>query len=524
MLSVGGAPPAGAAPIAQSHQFWLPNGALNDQFGESVAIADGLIAVGAWLLDLPGGYPGAGGVFVYDAATGALVSEAYREPRRANQRIGWAISLADGVLVAGAPLDNANYTVAGSAYLYDARTGEQLRQLRPQPHTDVYYRPAGGTVDETFGLTVATGEGLAVVGAPGYFGPDTVTQTGAAYVFDVSTGDQLRVLRANDGRDDDGFGGSAIAIDDGLIVVGAMEHVADGIRSGAAYVFDAATGRQVSKLTPDDAAAGTDFGVSVAISGNTVVVGAPLDDENGFRAGAAYVFDALTGRQVRKLNPSSVNSNDRFGFSVATDGDRVAVGAPFHDVDGVWGGATYLFEAGSWNELGFVTPSDRAFGDLDTQFGWSVGIEGDLVVSGAPHGNSPLSDAGQAYLHAIDVAPGDYNGDGRIDAGDLAVWTSDYGLSDSVGRRGILSADGNHDGGVDAADYTVWRDRLAGVGAPTPEPDAATLLAAAAVGCRRRRTGRPPLWVSLPRAGSLTHRAAPARSLARVGSRARRCR
>ena len=105
--------------------------------------------------------------------------------------------------------------------------------------------------------------------------------------------------------------------------------------SGSAYLYNMTTGEQLFKLNASDASAGDQFGNAVAISGNTAVVGAPLDDDRGERSGSAYLFDIDTGTQRSKLLANGGTQDDQFGRTVAISGNTVIVGAlPGRDDDG----------------------------------------------------------------------------------------------------------------------------------------------------------------------------------------------
>ena len=120
----------------------------------------------------------------------------------------------------------------------------------------------------------------------------------------------LAKITASDGRFKDYFGYS-VAISGSTVVVGAIRADDNGIESGSAYVFDA-SGTQHAKLTASDGAANDRFGISVAIDGSTIVVGAgDADDDNGSDSGSAYVFDA-SGTQLAKLNASDGAASDFF--------------------------------------------------------------------------------------------------------------------------------------------------------------------------------------------------------------------
>ena len=203
---------------------------------------------------------------------------------------------------------------------------------------------------------------------------------------------QTKKLTASDAAANDRFGQS-VATNGDTVVIGASSKNSN---TGAAYIFERNQGGaenwgQVQKLTASDAAVNDQFGRSVAIDGDTVVVGASA--KNLF-TGAAYIFERNQGGaenwgQVQKLTASDAAAFDNFGWSVAINGDTVVVGA--------WGknsntGAAYIFErnqggAEHWGQVQKLTASDAVV----RQFGYSVSINGDTVVVGA-------HDTGAAYI------------------------------------------------------------------------------------------------------------------------------
>ena len=207
---------------------------------------------------------------------------------------------------------------------------------------------------------------------------------------------QTAELTAFDGAADDGYGES-VAVSGNTLVVGAPDAMVGSNEQGAAYVFtESASGwTQTAKLTASDGAAYDRFGSSVAISGNTLVVGAPYATVGGVSdRGAAYVFTEPTSgwaghvTESAKLTASDGAAGDQFGSSVSISGNTVVVGAP----DARAGsndeqGAAYVFtEPGSgWASMtqsAELTASDGALGD---QFGASVAISGNTLVVGAPY-------------------------------------------------------------------------------------------------------------------------------------------
>jgi len=193
-------------------------------------------------------------------------------------------------------------------------------------------------------------------------------------------------LIAYDADEHDYFGWS-VAMSGDTVVVGACGNDDGGAYSGSAYIFSRNQGGsdqwgQVKKLTASDADAGDYFGRSVAISGDTVVVGAWGNDDGGDRSGSAYIFSRNQGGadqwgQVKKLRASDEAANDYFGRSVAMSGDTVVVGAYGNDDDGDLSGSAYLYplESSRW---------DRHDKSGSGDFGQSVALTHDLLAVGAP--------------------------------------------------------------------------------------------------------------------------------------------
>jgi len=264
-----------------------------------------------------------------------------------------------------------------------------------------------------FGYSVGLSGDYAVAGAQ--YVDDGGTDRGAAYIFDRNYGGnnnwgQVAKLVASDAEDSDVFGRS-VAIDGDYVVVGAISEDGGGIDRGAAYVFYRNQGGtdswgQVAKLVASDAEDVDEFGYSVAIDGDYVVVGAIFEDGLGSYRGAAYVFDRNQGGtdnwgQVAKLVASDAEDNDQFGNSVAISGDNVVVGARYEDGLGTNRGAAYVFgrnEGGTdnWGQVTKITasnPEDAAY------FGYSVAVSGDFAVVGAYGENGTGTNRGAVYVY-----------------------------------------------------------------------------------------------------------------------------
>ena len=209
--------------------------------------------------------------------------------------------------------------------------------------------------DDEFGWSVAMSGDYIVVGA--YGEDDAGTNSGAAYIYERNYGGQnywgeVKKITASDTELADNFGHS-VAIDGDYIVVGALQEEGGGTARGAAYIF----GRNVDgpnnwgeakKLIASDAADFDFFGNSVSINGDLVVIGVLNKDGVGTRSGAAYIYERNNGGQdnwgeVKKLTASDAATEDRFGCSVAVSGDFIIAGAYFEDGGGTDRGAAYIY-------------------------------------------------------------------------------------------------------------------------------------------------------------------------------------
>jgi hypothetical protein len=243
-----------------------------------------------------------------------------------------------------------------------------------------------GLADDAFGSSVAISGTSAIVGAPSDDVAGNAGQ-GSAYIFehDGNTWVQQAKLTAEDGFPQDNFG-TSVAIYGDTVVIGAENDdiVFPNDNQGSAYVFTKVAGVwvQQAKITSSDGTSGDEFGRSVAIFGSTLVVGAPSAEVQG----AAYVFNraGTTWTQQVRLGAAAPTGNDSFGHAVAFDNDTIVVGAPSHNVGPSGGdqGAVFCFTraGGVWSEQARLTAQ---FGGGNDELGYSVSISGDLVVAGA---------------------------------------------------------------------------------------------------------------------------------------------
>ena len=367
----------------------------------------------------------------------------------AEDNFGAAVAIDSNTIVVGARYDDDNGSNSGSAYVFsDNGSGwSEIAKLTP----------SDGAAGDMFGAAVAIDGNIIVVGAR--YDDDNGSSSGSAYVFsDNGSGwSETAKLIPGDGVTGDNFGWS-VSISGNIIVVGSWQDDDNGSGSGSAYVFsDNGSGwAEVAKLIPSDGAGGDEFGYSVAVSGSNTVVGATADDDNGSSSGSAYVFsDNGSGwSQVAKLIPSDGALGDTFGNMVSIDGNTIVVGARYGDDNGSSSGSAYVFNdyGNSWSQVTKLTPDDGDAGDM---FGWSVSISENVIVVGSWKDNTNGSGSGSAYVF-------NNNGDSWSQAAKLVAGDGAGGdeFGYSVAARGstiVVGAKADDDNGSNSGSAYVYQ-------------------------------------------------------------------
>jgi MYXO-CTERM domain-containing protein len=336
-----------------------------------------------------------------------------------------AVAVSAETMVIGAFRDDDQGMDSGSAYVFRRSAGawDETAKLLP----------GDGDAADAFGRAVAVDGDTIVVTAP------DDEAGGAAYVFvtDGDTWSQQARLTAADGQAGWTFGRS-VAISGDTVVVGAPRDPHAGFLSGSAYVFvrAGAAWSQEAKLVAPDASPQAELGYDVAIDGGVIVVGAPeKDDTSGDEPGSAYVFVlGVDGWALdTELVPATTAPRDHFGISVAIDGTTILVGAPWND-DLPVPGYAHVFIDGQdgWTEDVRLAPGDAGF---RKRFGWEVDLDGDHAWIGAITDAAAGDEAGAAYVFgreegvwaqerkviASDAMPSDLFGSTLSVSGDTAV-------------------------------------------------------------------------------------------------------
>lgn len=357
---------------------------------------------------------------------------------------GYAVSLSGEIAVVGVPYDDhAGGSDAGAVYVY-RRSGSNWIEHAKLVASDAQ-------ANDQFGLSVAVMGDTVLVGAWAEDNGNGVN-AGSVYVFvrsGASWTEQAK-LTASDGAASDGFGMS-VALSGSTAVIGsALDDHAGGADAGSAYVFtrSGSTWSEQAKLVAGDASGGDQFGISVDVDGERAVVGAHLDDHLGNSdAGSAYIFLRAGGNWVQeaRIQASDAASFDRFGHSASISGIDVAIGSPWDDHSaGVDAGSAYLFSKSlGWVPWQKLQASDAASSD---QFGHAVSLRGDrLLVAAVGDDTAAGADAGSAYLFT--AALGIWGEHSKLEARDAAAGDR-FGKSVALDRDAVLLGAYNADPGA----------------------------------------------------------------------------
>jgi hypothetical protein len=375
---------------------------VDDHFGAAVAISGDTAIVGVPGDDARGADSGSAQVFVYDGSAWSRQQVLLAADGAAGDAFGAAVAISGDTIVVGAHGSDALASLSGSAYVF-VRTGAVWTQQQKLTASD-------GAAYDHFGWSVAIDGDTILVGAMYEGAP---TNSGSAYVFvrAGSTWSEQRKLVASDPTANDYFGVS-VALDENTAVVGAHHDDDLGENSGSAYVFVRAgtAWSQQQKLMAPDGAVSDNFGASVAISGATLVAGAPQDDDLGENSGSAHVFvrTGSTWSQQQKLIAADGAAGDRFGSAVAIDGDVLVIGSPTDDDTGTNSGSAYFFGrvAGAWTQDFKLAKPNGTGGEI---YGEVVALSGDLALLGAPNEDAcDLANSGAAYLIRLRLTNGSH--------------------------------------------------------------------------------------------------------------------
>jgi Ca2+-binding RTX toxin-like protein/6-phosphogluconolactonase (cycloisomerase 2 family)/PKD repeat protein len=319
----------------QTAKLTASDGEYGDGFGDSVAISDDVIVVGAVGDDDKGVQAGAAYIFTKNASgTWVQTAKLTASDGKTDDDFGTAVAISDGTIIIGSIRRNPS----GAAYIFTKNVSGTWVQTAK-------LTSSGSVVYDWFGASVAISGNMAIVGAEGPAGG------GAAYLFMKNTSGawtQTAKLTASDGVAEDWFGNS-VTIDGNTAIVGSYGDSNWGAMTGAAYIFTKnASGvwTQTAKLTAPDGAAYEYFGRTVTINGDIAAVSC-VGDNGGSLTGSVYVYSKNTSgvwTQTAKITASDGVAGDYFASGLAISGTTIAVGAQMDSDRGYGAGSAYVFE------------------------------------------------------------------------------------------------------------------------------------------------------------------------------------
>jgi hypothetical protein len=444
-------------------------------FGQSVAV-EGDVMVAGLSDDENGTNSGAAYVFYRDqggVGNWGSVARLTALDASISDRFGAAVAISGDTVIVGAYGDDE---LRGSAYVFQRDHGGPDAWGQTAKITAV-----DGEAFDWFGVSVSIDNDTAIVGA--HYDDDDGHNSGSAYVFQRDHGGpgawgQVAKITPPDGEEDEWFGGS-VAIDGDTAVVGARYDDDHGSIAGSASIFQRNQGGpdawgRVAEIYPTDGSELVEFGAAVSISGETVLVGAINDLSPSVPSGSAFVFNRNQGGadswgQVAKLVPAAPVVND-FGSSVSIDGNTAVIGASLDDELEWDAGAAYIYERDhggpdSWGQVAKIGASDAGTHDY---FGTSVSIHGDTVVAGTPGTGGPGDFSGSVYVYERDHGGFDAWGESAIRdcPGALTAQHIRFGSSACVsGDEAIVGAPHYLNNGWNPGSAYIFHRHQGGVGA-----------------------------------------------------------
>lgn len=476
--------PGGPGPSlvwTQQQKLFLESPAVGNLAGGAVGLSGDVLVVGASESDLKGNRSGEARLFLRSGGVFTGVQTISPGDALADDQFGNAVDVDGDIAVIGAFTDDENGLNKGSAYVFVLSGGQFSQQQKLLPS-----QPFLGS---SFGISVGVSGKSVIVGA----------ENDAAYVYTQSGATwplEQKLKPADVGPE--AHVGIAVAISGDRAIVGAYADPTMSVDGGSVYFYvrSGAVWTQEQKVFPSDPGVGQGFGFSVAISGDTAVVGAPGDSEKGMAAGAAYVFVRSGGAwtQQQKLTASDAADRAQLGWSVDLQGDRALVGSPEFKEIPPGSGSVYVFERSgvAWTEANKLVAMDAAAGQ---KFGLACVLDGTTAAVGAPSDAEKGASAGAAYLFTVDMAgtggaggaggaTGVGGAGGMTGAGGMAGVGGGMAGSGGMGASGGAGGSGGR-GGADTAEDGGCGCRM--VGSERASGASLLTLGLLAFACRRRR-------------------------------------
>lgn len=400
---------------------------FSSNYGYAVAIYEDLAIVGA-----PGEDDAAGAAYILKREGIEWVQQARITPKEIgspDDRFGFSVDIRDDFAVVSAPNEDTKGADAGKVYIF-----------KPTDDPNEPWEQVGGIAvndghaGANLGYSISFDDNILAVGVPG--DNENGTNSGAVYLFTIEIGD-MKKLEKFSGEPGDMLGYS-VAIDDGVVAAGAV--YGGDPNSGEVHVFmkDPSSSEGLwyteAVLSTFDGVADDWLGYSVDIDDGTILSGATGVDDNGIKSGAAYIFEYLPAggedpnsywEETDKLTPDDPSAYDRFGCSVSIDGDFAIIGAKYDDDNGNNSGSAYLLKRDTAGDWAIDEKLTDDYGDASDYFGHAVAIGGTNALVGAylVDGDSVNSGAVDMVHFAPDA---DLNGDNEVNLADFAIMAMNW--------------------------------------------------------------------------------------------------
>ncbi|MFC3194584.1 hypothetical protein ACFODZ_10085 [Marinicella sediminis] len=377
---------------AETSQLLAGDGAARDVFGTSVSIFGQRALVGAPADDNGGRNSGSAYIFDFNGNEWINTHKLLTSDHSEQDGFGGAVSLYGNTAMVGADNKNVQGLRKGAVFVFEF-DGSSWTETQMLEASD-------GAFDDKFGNALSVHHDRAMIGA--YFDDDNGFASGSVYVFDYdgTSWSETDKLTATDGGAYQNFG-KALDLDGQRLIIGAPGDDSTNSNAGAVYEYqlDNQSWTIKQKLTSSDGQANQFFGSSLSLYQNRLLIGATGDDDRGFGAGAAFIFDhdGTTWTETSKLQGLDTASRDRFGTALSLSSNLALVGAPSDSDNGAYSGAAYTFRfnGANWSQEEKLIPVDNSTFD---NFGNAVSLSGDLALVGAVWDDDHGTDSGSAYI------------------------------------------------------------------------------------------------------------------------------
>jgi hypothetical protein len=348
------------------------DGDAHDCFGTLIAVSGDTMAVGAPFATGAAFASGAIYVFRYNGTSWIEEAKLTASDGAANDYFGVSVAISGDTIVVGASEDMGNYVYSGAVYVYRYNGTSWIEEAK--------LTASNGAAEDAFGGFVAVSGDTIVVASSEDIG--NYVYSAAVYVYRYNGTSWIQETRIPAGED---HSGEFVAVNGDMMVYGCSIYRYDGIAWKYETKFTSRNLRYVN---------------SVAISADMIVFGYPWDDENGLASGSAYIYRYDGSKwQETKLTAGDGVAEDHFGRSVAVSGDTIVVGTQKGDENGSASGYAYIYryDGSKWQETK-LTAGD---GVAEDHFGVSAAVSDNTIVIGAPADDDNGTNSGSAYVYRV---------------------------------------------------------------------------------------------------------------------------